>query len=171
MKLLRLSIFFIISLVAMTNAIAQEYRFAHLDFQRLLNDYPGKLEAEERLADETQKLKDQLSVMNAELEQKYRDYVSKRDSLPDLVRNTIEKDIQDTQQRIDQFREMAMQSITQKEQRLLQPVIKKIMNAIEQVRKEHDFIYIFDTSSKVILSVSDLSYDAEPLVRTKLGMD
>lgn len=161
----------VVIFVAVTDIKAQDYRFAHLDFQRILNDFPEKIKAEEQLYDETQKIKDQLLVMNAELERRFADYIQKRDSLPDLVRNTIEKDLQDTEARIETYREMAMRSITDKEQKLLKPVIAKIMAAIDKVREEHDFIYIFDTSTKVILSYSPLSYDAEPLVRAKLGMD
>lgn len=162
---------FALVLVSFLEANAQDYRFAHLDFQRILNDFPEKKVAEAQLYDETQQLKDQLLVMNAELERRFADYMQKRDSLPDLVRNTIEKDLQDTEARIETYREMAMRSVTEKEQRLLKPIVDKIMAAINKVREEHDFTYIFDTSTKVILSYSPLSYDAEPLVRAKLGMD
>lgn len=161
----------VLVLTTVVNINAQDYRFAHLNFQNILNDYPEKKEAELQLYEETQKLKDQLLVMNAELERRYADYIQKRDELPDLVRNTIEKDLQDTEARISSYREMAMRSITEKEQKLLKPIVDKIMEAIEKVRVEHDFIYIFDTSTKVILSYSPLSYDAEPMVRAKLDMD
>ncbi|MDO4461203.1 MAG: OmpH family outer membrane protein [Bacteroidia bacterium] len=167
--------YIIVALVLIIESIvgisAQDYRFAHLNFQSILNDYPAKKDAEAQLYEETQKLKDQLLVMNAELERRYADYIQKRDDLPDLVRNTIEKDLQDTEARITSYREMAMRSITEKEQKLLQPIIDKIMEAIDKVREEHDFTYIFDTSTKVILSYSPLSYDAEPMVRAKLGME
>lgn len=168
---IRYSVLILVLFLAVVGVKAQDYRFAHLNFQAILNDFPAKIEAEAKLYDETQKLKDQLLVMNAELERRYVDYVQKRDSLPDLVRTTIEKDLQDTETRIETYREMALRSISEKEEKLLKPIIDKIMAAIEKVREERDFIYIFDTSTKVILTFSSMSYDAEPLVRAKLGMD
>lgn len=149
---------------------AQELKFAHIDIQKLVATLPDKVKADKALQDEANKLQSQLKIMSEELDKKYSEYMSQKDSLPDLVKSIKEKEIQDQNQRIQNYNQLAQQSLGQKEQELLKPIIEKVQKAIDEVGAENGFIYIFDVSSKVILFYSDKSVDAEPLVRTKLGI-
>lgn len=151
-------------------ATAQDLKFAHIDTQKLLSELPERAEAEKTLTSEAQKLEEQLQVMNNELQAKYEDYMSKRDSLPDLIKATREKEIQDAGQRIQSYQQMAQQSLSQKEQQLMMPILEKVQNAITAVGQENGFIYIFDISTQVVLYHSDKSVDAAPLVKAKLGI-
>ncbi|MBP8849348.1 MAG: OmpH family outer membrane protein [Breznakibacter sp.] len=149
---------------------AQELKFAHIDIQKLVATLPDKVKADKALQDEANKLQSQLKIMSEELDKKYSEYMSQKDSLPDLVKSIKEKEIQDQNQRIQNYNQLAQQSLGQKEQELLKPIIEKVQKAIDEVGAENGFIYIFDVSSKVILFYSDKSVDAEPLVRIKLGI-
>ena len=51
----------------------------------------------------------------------------------------------------------------------MQPIIEAYQKAIEEVGKENNFVYIFDTTSQVILYHSDASIDAAPLVKIKMA--
>lgn len=149
---------------------AQDLKFAHIDTQNLISTLPEQIAAQTTLQEEAKKLEDQLNVMNTDLQQKYEDYMTKRDSLPDLIRATKEKEIQDASQRIQSYQQMAQQSLSQKEQQLLYPILEKVQNAINEVGKENGFVYIFDISSQVVLFHSENSIDAAPLVKAKLGV-
>ncbi len=149
---------------------AQELKFAHIDIQKLVATLPDKVKADKALQDEENTLQSQLKIMSEELDKKYSEYMSQKDSLPDLVKSIKEKEIQDQNQRIQNYNQLAQQSLGQKEQELLKPIIEKVQKAIDEVGAENGFIYIFDVSSKVILFYSDKSVDAEPLVRIKLGI-
>ncbi len=153
-----------------TTLRAQELKFAHIDIQKLVATLPDKVKADKALQDEANKLQSQLKIMSEELDKKYSEYMSQKDSLPDLVKSIKEKEIQDQNQRIQNYNQLAQQSLGQKEQELLKPIIEKVQKAIDEVGAENGFIYIFDVSSKVILFYSDKSVDAEPLVRIKLGI-
>ena len=158
-------------LLTLTTSLgAQELKFAHIDIQKLVATLPDKVKADKALQDEANKLQSQLKIMSEELDKKYSEYMSQKDSLPDLVKSIKEKEIQDQNQRIQNYNKLAQQSLVQKEQELLKPIIEKVQKAIDEVGAENGFIYIFDVSSKVILFYSDKSVDAEPLVRTKLGI-
>ena len=158
-------------LLTLTTSLgAQELKFAHIDIQKLVATLPDKVKADKALQDEANKLQSQLKIMSEELDKKYSEYMSQKDSLPDLVKSIKEKEIQDQNQRIQNYNQLAQQSLGQKEQELLKPIIEKVQKAIDEVGAENGFIYIFDVSSKVILFYSDKSVDAEPLVRTKLGI-
>jgi len=149
---------------------AQELKFAHIDTQALISSLPEQIAAQTTLQEEAKKLEDQLTIMNTDLQQKYEDYMTKRDSLPDLIKATKEKEIQDASQRIQSYQQMAQQSLSQKEQQLLMPILEKVQTAINEVGKENGFVYIFDISSQVVLFHADNSVDAAPLVKAKLGV-
>lgn len=150
-------------------AQAQELKFAHIDSQKFIQELPEAIKAQADLQAEAAKLEDQIKVMNNELQQKYADYIQKRDSLPELIRVTKEKEIQDTQTRIQEFQQVAQMSLQQKEQQLLGPVLESYQKALQAVGKENGFIYIFDTTSQVILYHSEQSVDAAPLVKAKMS--
>ena len=53
----------------------------------------------------------QLEEMKVELNKKYDDYLTNRDKYTDLIRQTKEADIQEMQQRIANFEQMAQQDL------------------------------------------------------------
>jgi outer membrane protein len=169
MKLIK--IFILTFIVAFAGKVtAQDLKFGHINIQQLVAELPEKKAADAQLQAEAQKLQDQLKVMSEDLDKKYTDYLSQRDSLPDLIRATKEKEIQDLDTRIKQYNQMAQQTLAQKEQQLLQPIIQKVQKAISEVGQEQGLIYIFDISSQVVVYHSDKSIDCAPLVKTKLGI-
>jgi outer membrane protein len=151
-----------------TAASAQELKFGHINIQKVIAELPEKQAADRELESEAKKLQSQLQVMSQELDQKYSNYMEQRDSMSQLIRSTREKEIQDYDQRIQNFNKLAQQSLTQKEQELLEPIVTKVENAIEAVGEEEGFIYIFDMSSQVILYNSEQSVDCENMVKAKL---
>ncbi len=169
MKAIKIIISALALVASVATSYAQDLKFAHIDSQKFLSELPEWIAAQTKAQEEATKLEDQLKVMNNELQQKYTEYVSKRDSLPDLIRATKEKELQDSQQRIMSFQQRAEQSLRQKEQQLMQPIIEAYQKAIEEVGKENNFVYIFDTTSQVILYHSDASIDAAPLVKIKMA--
>ncbi len=152
-----------------SSAIAQELKFGHVNVQKLVAELPAKMDADKKLQAEAQKLDQNLKVMSEELDAKYTDYMEKRDSLPELIRATKEKEIQEINTRLQNFQQLAQQNLQQQEQQLLQPIIESVQKAIDEVGAENGFIYIFDVSSRVVIYHSDKSVDVEELVKAKLA--
>ncbi len=159
----------VVTILISSSTFAQELKFGHVNIQKLVAELPAKLEADKTLQQEAEKLESNLKVMNEELEAKYTDYMEKRDSLPELIRATKEKEIQEINSRLQNFQVMAQQDLQKKEQALLQPIIEKVQSAIDAVGAENDFIYIFDVSSRVVVYHSEKSVDVEELVKAKLA--
>ena len=149
-------------------AQAQDLKFGHIDIKKLVAELPEKVAADKELQNEGTKLQEQLQVMQEDLQKKYNDYIAQRDSLPDLIRATKEKEIQDYEQRMQQYNQMAKQSLGQKEQQLLQPIVMKVQKAIDEVGQEQGLIYIFDISTQVVVYHSEKSLDCASLVKAKL---
>ncbi|MCW3788460.1 OmpH family outer membrane protein [Plebeiibacterium sediminum] len=159
----------VVTILVSSSAFAQDLKFGHVNIQKLVAELPAKLEADKTLQQEAQKLESNLKVMNEELEAKYTDYMEKRDTLPELIRATKEKELQEINSRLQNFQAMASQDLQKKEQVLLQPIIEAVQKAIDEVGAENGFIYIFDVSSRVVVYHSEKSVDVEELVKAKLA--
>lgn len=169
MKLIKYSIVAALMLIA-SSVFAQDLKFGHIDVQTLIMELPEKIAADQALQKQATDLQNQLKVMTEDLEKKYTEYLAQRETLDELIRATKEKEIQDTDQRIKNYNTLAQQNLQKKEQELLQPIIEKVQKAIDAVGAETGLIYIFDTSSRVVVYHSDKSIDCAPLVKAKLAV-
>ena len=159
------SVFSACMLVAQPNL-----KIGHINTQELLQAMPETDSAQLKLEKMQKELQSQLEVMQVELNNKYQDYLSKRDSYSELVRQTKEDELQNIQQRIQQFAQNADQDLQKKRSELFRPILDKASKAIEEVARENGFTYILDLSSGVVLFHSDSSLDILPLVKAKLKL-
>ncbi len=164
---------FLISLLSLLslNFFAQGVKLGHINTQELFATLPEKVAAEEELQKHAEELEKFQQNIQDELNTKYEEYLTNRESYNDLVKATKEKELQDLQQRLATYNKTAQQDLSQKQQELMQPIIEKVQNAVDEVGKENNFLYIFDTSSGNVLYKSSESVDITPLVRKKLGLD
>jgi outer membrane protein len=149
-------------------ASAQELKFGHISIQQLIAELPEKITADNAIQAEAKLLQDRRTIMQDEAEKKYKEYLEQRETMPELVRATVEKEIQDIQQRLENYDMLAQQNLNKKQQDLYQPILEKIQKAIDAVGAENGLIYIFDVSSQVVLYHSAASLDCAPLVKAKL---
>ena len=170
-KLINVSLVLLL-LFSVADTFAQgKYKFGHIDANQLLLFMPERVNAQNAIQEHARQLEEQLLAMQAELNNKYQEYLTKQDSLSDLIKQTKEKELQDLQLRIQTFQADAQQSVINKETELIQPIIEKARNAIQEVAKENGFTYIFDVSTGAVLYFSDDSKDILPLVKKKLGLE
>lgn len=154
-----------------TTAAAQSvFKFGHINSQELLAQLPERDAAQKEIETYAAKLETQQKSMQDELNSKYEEYLAQRDNYTDLVKATKEKDLQDIQQRIATFNQVAMKDLQKKEGDLIKPIIEKVQKAIEEVGKENGFTYVFDLSNRTVVYVSDQSTDITVLVKKKLGL-
>ncbi|MCD6366794.1 MAG: OmpH family outer membrane protein [Bacteroidales bacterium] len=145
-------------------------KLGHIDSGKLLSLMPEREKAQNDLQNYSKQLEDQLMAMQTELQNKYNDYLAKKDSLSDILLQTREKELQDLQTRIQNFQTSAQQDLQKKEQDLLQPIIEKAKNAIQKVAKEKGYSYVFDTSIGALIYWPEDSDDLLPLVKKELGL-
>ncbi len=170
-KILTFTLLFVIAFTISNTATAQTtLKFGHIDSNALLSIMPEREAAKKALEAHAQQLEETLTVMQAEFEKKYTDYVAKADSLSPLIRQTKEAELGEIQQRIQAFQQNAQQELSTKEGELLQPIIQKARDAISEVASANGYIYIFDLGTGVVLHYSEDSEDILPLVKVKLGI-
>ena len=134
----RLVLVLILAGLITTGFSQQKIKLGHLNSNDLLEAMPEKAKAQKSLQDYSKQLEDQLTTMQDELEKKYNDYLSKKDSLSDLIKKNREDELMSLQQRIQTFQGNAQQELQKKEQDLLKPIIDKAKQAIEDVAKEFE---------------------------------
>lgn len=150
---------------------AQELKFGHINMQELIMELPEKADADKKLQAEAEVLQKRMQAMSEEHEKKFREYLEQRETMPELIRSSMEKEIQDIEQRLQNYQTMAQQTLQRKEQELYQPLLEKIQRAVDTVGQEQGLIYIFDLSTQVVLYHSEKSMDCGPLVKAKLGVN
>jgi outer membrane protein len=89
--------------------------------------------------------------------------------MTDIVKEAKIKEIQDLEVRIQQFQQSSQESIQQKRNEVLSPLLEKAQNAINEVAVDNGYTYIFDISLGTIVYGQE-SKDIMPLVKAKLGI-
>lgn len=144
-------------------------KFGHINTNDLLLLMPERANAEKALQEYAKQLEAQLTKMSNEYQTKLTAFQANQDSMTDLVRQTEAQEIAGLEQRIMEFRGSAQESLQTKESELLNPMVEKARKAIQEVAKENNYTYVFDSGTGVILHSPD-GDNIMPLVKTKLGI-
>ncbi len=167
------AILFVCTFLFTGNLFAQkgDLKFGHINSVEILSMMPERDSARMELQKYSQMLNQEMEAMQVEYSNKLQQYYDKQETYTNLVRQAKESELQDLERRIQQFQSSAQQDYSQKEAELLQPIMKKLEDAINKVGEEHGFIYIFDVSSGGVVFHSDKSVNALPLVKKELGLE
>ena len=149
-KILLLSLTFLISISSFS-----QNKFGYIDSQELLLLMPERKTAEEEVQTFAKSLESQLQAMTAEYQQSVQEYQANEATYTDLVKQDKVTEITGLEQRIQSFQQNAQQALQSKEQELLEPILQKARQAIEDVASEGDYTYIFDKSVGSILYVKE----------------
>lgn len=174
----------VLALVFCTNVSAQKkIKTGHIDSQKLLSSMPGRDSAEAQLKVFWEELEETLVELNKEYEAKLQEYqadqakpASDATKWSATTRQMKEQQIQDIQKRVQEFQQEAQQKLQKREAELLEPILKRAQDAINEVANENNFSHIFNINanagfSNSLLYVSEPSVDILPLVKKKLGIE
>lgn len=152
------------------SAFAQKsVKIGHINSNELLAAMPERDGVQKEIEDYAAQLTTTMDAMRKEYETKVADFQSKQDVMTDIIRDNKIKEITDLEKRITEFQKTAQADLQKKEEKLLQPIIDKAKQAIDDVAKENNYTYILDSSLGVVLYSID-SDDILPLVKKKLGI-
>jgi outer membrane protein len=131
---------------------------------------------------ESKVMQNQLEVTKAQLDkalgetykeaqEKYEAYQKNGANMTDVIRADKEKELQNLQTRIQEMQTNAQTSLQTKQQQLLEPILTKVNNAIQEVGKESGFLYILNMDAPIILFAASEENNATNLILRKLGVD
>ena len=158
----------VVSLVFILS-IQSQSKFEYLNSNELLAMMPESLSMQEELQTYAKGLESQLTAMQVEYENKVVEYQQNETTYTDIIKEDKIREIESIQQRVVEFQKNAQQSLSEKEAELFIPIREKAMKAIDEVAKEGEFTFIFDSGSGSFLFAAE-SENIINLVKSKLGL-
>lgn len=168
-----LSIALLIIVIALVGqcAMAQNYKFGHINSDELIQTMPEYDSATVKLEKFRKELVNALELMSVELNTKNEAYSKESKNLSDIVKQTKEQELVDMNKRIQDFQTNAQTQLQNKQTEVFQPIYAKVDKAIKDVGKENGFFYVFDVAKGALLYFDETkSVNILPLVKTKLGL-
>lgn len=138
----------------------------------IISEMPEEKQIQAELQTVQNALKKQMDTKAAEFRQKLEDYQQNMNNMLPAVRTNTERELQQLQANLQQLQEDAQVTINQKQAQLLEPVYKKVSDAIEAVAKENDFSLILSgqLGGADVVLYGEERLDVTDLVLKKMGV-
>ena len=147
---------------------AQESKIAIVNTQEVMMAMPEFTDMQKQMQEMEANYQKELKVMSDEYNKKYADFIAQQDSLTENIRLRRMQELEDINQRSQNFIQVSQQDFQKKQGELLAPIQEKLRNAIAAVGKENGYLYILDP--QIVLYKSDTAIDATAQVKAKLGI-
>jgi len=147
---------------------AQEQKIAYVNYGDVVTAMPEYKQMQDSLNKSANEFQAELKTMSDEYTKKLSDYVTQQDSLNESIKLRRQEELQNLQQRAENFQQYASQKQDEMQQRLSVPIQDKLQKATNDVGKENNFLYIIDFQALRYESPS--AVDATPLIKKKLGI-
>ncbi len=144
----------VLAVILTTIVFAEAEKIAYIDTDRIMMTSPETQEAQTILMGERQKWEQEIADIDAEIEQLYADYESKKMILTESGKQEAETKIMT----MSESRQARVQELfgengkfVQKQNELLAPILNKLKTIIEKVSVENNYSLILDASAGSIL--------------------
>lgn len=161
----------LITTVISSSSLYAQNNIAYVNSLEIINELPDKKSATERLETLSENYKQELQIMQNEYNKKYSDFITYQESLAESIKLRRMQELTDLEEQIQNFTKLAQKDIEEHEQQLLEPIKKKVNEAISAVGIDHSFTVIYDLDDSGILFVSPEAVNANPLVKARLGVN
>ena len=143
-------------------ASAQTVKIGLVNFNTILAGHPDTQAAQKKYDAEYQKL-------GQEFQRMFEEYQKGTNDLP-AIKQRKEQELQDYQNKIQQFEQSAAQDLQKMQADLMQPIIAKVQQAIESVGKEGGYTLIQNLDPQIVFYHAAPAVDITNDVKAKLGM-
>lgn len=158
----------VLAVVLPMSAFAQ--KFGTVNLETVLTAMPESTAMQEQMNEASKKYEAEFQKLQEELQKLYTDFqaIQNDANTPESIKERRMQDIQQQEQKMQQFHSTAMQDLQRQQAALMAPIQEKIQSAIQAVGKENNLTFIFE--SNVPLYVGTDVTDVTSMVRTKLGI-
>ena len=153
-----------------STSFAQQ-KIAHVDISAVMKQLPEAQEAQRKLDQFVSDWQKELDKMEKEWQQKYSDYDKRKLILTDQGRINYEKELQQLDQQIGDFRDKKFGQngeLFQKQNEVMKPVQNKMFKVIEDLAKEEGIDYVFDRSGEILLLYANDKNDLTEKVLSRM---
>ena len=147
---------------------AQGVKVAYVQTSVLLDQAPGRAEAEAQFDKETGTYRDQIKRMSDSLNAMVADFQKRQATLTPAARETQGKGLQAKEQEYQRRTQELEQKAQGRQSELVQPILDKVKAAIEEVRVEGGYAMIFNADQGSPIVAVDKSLNVTDRVLSKL---
>jgi len=148
---------------------AAQPKFAHVNFSELVQLSPEADKARATMAASSKEAQETYQAMVDGFNTKYSQYEAKANTWTAAIRDSKTKEIQEIQQRIQEFGQTVDAELQQQQQTLMAPIVKKAQDTVKDLAKQGGYVYVFDVGSLMYYDDTQ-STDLTPLARKALGI-
>ena len=143
-------------------------KFAVVNTQALMEALPDVKTVNEQLEQVNAKYQEEFSKLQQEFQKKYEEFQNLEASTPQSIKDRRVQEMQELDNKINQFRETASQDIARQQQQLLAPIQEKVMKAIQGVGTDGGYTFVFESVVPLFTGadVKDITDD----VKGRLGV-
>ena len=147
-------------------------KVAHFDYPKVMQSLPEFKTAQSALEALGQRYSNELKTLQEEITKKTEAYRQQADSLPENMRARKEQELNDMYQRYQQATQDNDAAFQKARAEKMEPLVTKIVNAVNAIAKEGGYTYILDQSSAQpngIFINTALSEDITNKVMSRVG--
>lgn len=157
---------------AMIGTAAAQQKIGHINSVTILQAMPEFKTMQTDLEKQKDTYTKALEGMYADYEKKQKELQGKSQdkTIPDAIVETLVQDLQQTQQRIQDFQTKADEDLQKLQQDKLKPINDKYMKAVKDVAATNGYSYVLDIVSGALAYFPEGTNDVTDLVLKKLGI-
>ncbi len=158
-------------LVALPMGVAaQNFKFGHFRGNDVVQAMPEFTQAQAELTKQSKMHEDEYKRIGTEYQKALEEFVNAKDSLPTNIADRRQKELQEMAQKVQNYAQFADQDLATLQQKLMEPIVTKVNNAVKAVGDAEGMTYIFDLTSTSIPYVNDKSsIDLTEAIKAKLN--
>lgn len=157
--------------VAPMAAMAQEVKIATVNVQDIFAAMPELSGIETQLSTKQEEIRKNIQALGEEYQKKYQEFEASP-AASEAAKQDQQKQLGQLEERYQVYMQNGQQELQQLQQQLLEPVNRKIFEAIKAVGDENKYTFVYDISSmqSPIVYFTPSAVDITAQVKTKLGI-
>ena len=144
-------------------------KFAHFDLEATASQLPAYKQAMTELQTLGQQYQKNLDDMQKELQAKYDKYSKEvNEKTPQNIKDRYAQELQQMSDKLDNAK-----AFQEAQQQKMQPITQKVLDAVQAVAKEGNYVYVMDVATARANSIfinTAVSEDVTAKVKAKLGI-
>lgn len=156
-------------LIAPMSVFAQ--KFAHFKSMDIIPVMPEYTKAQTDIQTLQKQYEDEIKRASDEFNKKFAEYQQEQKTLPQNIQERRQKELQELSDKGMQFQQDAQQQLQKAYADMMEPIYKKLEDAVKAIGAAGGYIYVFDLNRTDIPYINDtMSKDVTNDIKTKLGI-
>ena len=156
-------------LVAPMSLFAQ--KFAHFRSMDIIPVMPEYAKAQTDIQALSKQYEDEIKRSAEEFNKKYAEYQQEQQNLPQNIQERRQKELQEMMEKGNQFQQEAQQQLDKSYREMMEPIYKKLEDAVKAIGAAGGYTYVFDLNRTDIPYINEnASKDVTNDIKTKLGI-